>query len=113
MASMTEGQVVWICVASVGLSAFSNSRNLFGRMQHLQCSSEMRVRDGIFYRGQERQCPAENAGYASPALTVLRELARRVGGWRWEWATSGPLHGHGATSFSRSFAGCRALSPRR
>ena len=43
MASMTEGQVVWICVASVGLSALSNSRNLFGRMQHLQLSTKIQV----------------------------------------------------------------------
>src|SRR5215471_8713971 len=36
MASMTDGQVVWICVANVGLSALSNSRSLLGRMDHLQ-----------------------------------------------------------------------------
>src|SRR6266567_3482854 len=101
MASMTDGQVVWICVASVGLSALSSSRNLFGRMQHLQCSSEMRVHDGVFYRGPAGQCPVENARDAATALTGLPALARRVGASRRGWATSGPLRGHEATSFSR------------
>src|SRR5437764_15113907 len=99
---MIDGQVVWICVASVGLSALSNSRNLFGRMQHLQCSSGMRVLDGVFYRGQARQCPVENAAYASTVLTVLPQLARRVGVSRRGWAMSGPLRGHEATCFARS-----------
>src|SRR5262249_31906189 len=40
MASMTDGQVVWICVANVGLSALSNSRSLLGRMDHLQQTKE-------------------------------------------------------------------------
>jgi hypothetical protein len=31
-----DGQVVWIWVARVGLPALSNSRNLLGRMTHLQ-----------------------------------------------------------------------------
>src|SRR2546429_1719408 len=33
---MTDGQVVWICVADGGLSALSNSCSLLGRMDHLQ-----------------------------------------------------------------------------
>src|SRR5262245_66443622 len=64
---MTEGQVVWICVASVGLSALSNSRNLFGRMQHLQCSSKMRLLMAFFI--EDRRVSVQRKTPGRPPLT--------------------------------------------
>src|SRR5215813_3104209 len=107
MASMTDGQVVWICVANVGLSALSNSRSLLGRMDHLQqTKGDILSLSHVFIEDRRAYVQRKTR---KPAFTVLRELARRVGVPRGTWTASGPPRGHAPTSFSRSSVRCRVF----
>src|SRR5882672_8312543 len=92
MASITDGQVVWICVANVGLSVLSNSRSLLGRMDYLQHTAVRRL--GLrpcFYRGQASPCPVENSHAclhgAASACSTSRRASGDIGSVR---ATSWP-----------------------
>src|SRR6266702_1481606 len=132
---MTDGQVVWIWVANVGLSALSNSRSLLGRMDHLQQTKGdiegLVLRTANYPAGLAGHLPGLPGAYASLGhvfiedrqshvqqktpdpgalvFTVLLGRARRAGVPRGTWTTSGPPRGRAPTSFSRSSARCRVF----
>src|SRR5687768_15161239 len=111
MASITDGQVVWICVANVGLLALSNSRSLLGRMDHLQqTKGDMYGLSHVFIEDRRARVQQKTPDACRPVFKVLRGLARRAGGPPGTWTASGPPRGHVPTSFSRSSARCRVFS---